>query len=49
MMVGPALSAAALGAAREAPAAPPLSDPSVVSRLDEILVELRKLNAARET
>jgi hypothetical protein len=40
MMVGPALSAGALGD-REA-------GPSVPDKLDAILVELRKLNAARE-
>ncbi|HEX9295827.1 MAG TPA: potassium channel family protein [Polyangiaceae bacterium] len=49
MMVGPALSAGALGGAKETPALPGPSDPVVVGRLDEILVELRKLNAARES
>jgi hypothetical protein len=45
MMVGPALSAGALGD-REAPAPP--ADPLVADKLDAILGELRKLNAARE-
>jgi hypothetical protein len=42
MMVGPALSAGALGG-NSAP-----SDPALLPRLDAILDELRKLNASRE-
>lgn len=44
MMVGPAMSAGALGEKETPPALP---DASVVGRLDAILEELRKLNAAR--
>jgi hypothetical protein len=45
MIVGPALSARALD--RGEPPDPAAADPELVSRLDEILVELRRLNAAR--
>jgi hypothetical protein len=44
MMVGPALSAGALGG-RDAP---PAADPALADKLDAILAELRKLNASRE-
>jgi hypothetical protein len=43
MMVGPAMSAAALGG-KDAPA----TDPELTTRLDAILDELRKQGAARE-
>jgi hypothetical protein len=43
MTVGPALSARALDAGAPEPA----GDPALVAKLDEILVELKRLNAAR--
>jgi len=46
MMVGPALSAGALGGGETPPTAP--ADAALATRLDAILDELRKLNAGRE-
>jgi hypothetical protein len=43
MTVGPALSARALDGG--APAAEPVSDPALMAKLDEILIELRRLNS----
>jgi hypothetical protein len=44
MIVGPTLSARALDRGDATPAPPPTSDPLLLARLDEILVELRALN-----